>query len=277
MLPVPLPAAACNPNLILLQARLTEQLANSIHQTEFGQHVQSQLQQEKTALQRQVALFQQQCRELCGHPAVANLRKDAASAAASPSFTNIRAALDCCISAQSALDHEVRKSNQERVEWQRQFAAVSSDVNATLLENQELKRAVGQLRHAVESSEVRAATSEAAVKFLADQNKKGVEEVNMLQRQLQALSCEVQPAFAKSVELKQAAAQLEAALRSEQARAAAAESRCKQLETQCGLQKVELLAKMSSAKAAASARLSARLTATLLNDVVQQLHSEHVA
>jgi hypothetical protein len=262
---------------ILFQSRLNQHHMNSVHRTDVDQHMQSQLQQENVALQRQVALFQQQFRELCDHPAVSNLSKGASPPRASPSFTSIRAALDSSISANGALDREIRKSVHESAELQRRLTAVSSEMSAILLENQELKRAHEQLRRAVESSEQRAATSEAAVKFLAEQNVKGGEAATALQRQLQALSCELQPAIARGRELEQTVAQLHAALQSEQARAAAAEVRCKQLETQCGLQKIELLAKMSSSRAAASARLSARLTATVLSDVVQQLRGDAVA
>lgn len=261
----------------LLQSRLNEHRISSAHRTDFGQHMQSQLQQEKIALQRQLSLFQQQFCDLSSHPAVSNLLDGASSPSTSPSFTNIRAALDSIVSVRCALDHEIRKSEQERAEWQLRSATASSDQSSMLLENRELKAAIEQLRHAVESSQQRAATNDAAVKFLAAQNLKGGEEVTALQGRLQELSCELQAALARGREVEQTVAELHSALELERARSAAAESRCKQLETQCGLQKIELLAKMSSSRAAASARLSARLTATMLNDVVQQMRGESVA
>ena len=89
------------------------------------------------------------------------------------------------------------------------------------------------------------------------------------ERELEALSREVQPAFAMSMELKATVPQL-------QARAAVAETRCRELEALRSQQRDEMASKMNSAKAAASARLSARVMPIMLSDALQQLRSDEV-
>ena len=235
-------------------------------------------------LQRQLSSFQQQFYDLCDHPAVTSVLKTAACPQPSPSFTNIRTALDSAVSYHSALQREVGKCEQERSDrqeqavavldieragWQQQLDAASREARAAFLENEELKRGVEQLTCACESAEVRSAASDAAVKFFAEQHVKGQEEVAVLQRQLRALSSELQPAFARSMELKQRVTELQACLEVERSHTAAAELRCRQLDAMCSEQATQLASKMNSAKAAASARLSARVTSIMLNEVMR--------
>ena len=271
------------------QAQLHGQKSNSEQRADADHQLQAQLLQEKTVLQRQLASFQQQFCDLCDHPAVAGLPQATACHKLPPSFTNIRIALDSVIASRGARHDEAAKCelvhagelqrlaavvDKERAEWQRQLHAAVSEARAASLENEELRRTVAQQLAAAQCCEERAATSNAAVKFFAEQLVTGREEVVVLQRQLHALSSEVQPAFARSAELKRAVAELQAALQHERARAAEAEARCKQLDDVCSQQKIELLSKMNSATAAASARLSARVTAIRLSEVMQQLRSD---
>jgi uncharacterized protein YoxC len=265
---------------LLLQSHIQAQQMSSIQRAEADIKLQSQLAQDKAALQRQVASFQQQFCELCDHPAVTSVA--GGDLPPSPSFTNIRTALDS-ITCRNRPDSEARKFEHERAELQRRLDAASCEALAAILENEELKQSLSQLRIAAESNHVRAVTSDAAVKFLAAQHKKGTEEVEQLQRQLHALTCEVQPAFARSTELRQRVGELEAALQVEQARHASAtarcqdlEARCQQLDALCSELRADVQSKTNSSKAAASARLSAMVTAIMLNEVKHQLLSEEV-
>jgi hypothetical protein len=268
---------------------LQGQHSNSEQRADADHQLQAQLLQEKAVLQRQLVSFQQQFCDLCDHPAVAGVFQATACPKPPPSFTNIRTALDAAIASRSSRHDEAAKceleravelqrlaavADKERAECQRRLDAASSEARAAALENEELRRSLAQQRAAAQCCEERAATSDAAVKFFAEQLVTGREEVAVLQRRLQALSSEVQPAFARSAELKRAVAELQAALQDERANVAAAEARCKQLHDVCSEQKMELLSKMNSAKAAASARLSARVTAIRLSEVMQQLRSD---
>lgn len=268
-------ARVCCAYFISLQSHLQAQQMSSIARAEADIKIQSQLAQEKAALQRQVASFQQQFCELCDHPAVTSVV--GGDSPPFPSFTNIRTALDT-ITGRNRPDSEARKFEHERVELQRRLDAASCEALAALLENEELKQSLSQLRITAESNHVRAVTSDAAVKFLAAQHVQGREEAEQLRRQLQALACEVQPAFARSAELRQRVGELEAALQDEQARSASAvarcsdlEARCEQLDALCSELRADVQSRTNSSKAAASARLSAMVTAIMLNEVKHQL------
>ena len=170
----------------------------------------------------------------------------------------------------SALQHE-------RAQWQRQLQAASTDARAVQLENEELKRSLAQAVREAEGSQVRAASCDAAVKFLAEQACKARQDAAAAERELEVLQREVQPAFAMSMGLKATVLQLQQALSEEQQRAAAAETRCRELEALRSQQRDDMASKTnSSAKAAASARLSARVTAIMLSDALQQLRSDEV-
>jgi chromosome segregation ATPase len=252
-----------------LQARLNDQHAHYLHRAHVDEQSQSQHQHEKSVLQQQLAALQQQFFELHDHPAIAALQPSAL-AHASPSFTNIRAALNASLRDKIALDESAAALQQQRAEWQQQLIAAAADARASQLENQELKQALSQYRHAANASDARASSCEAALKFFGDQNRQQAAEVAALQHKIRALSSELSSANSRSAQLTQAASQLQAALEHERARNLAAECRCAQLELQCSQQKAELLTKMNSAKAAASARLSARVTAIMLSEVMQQ-------
>ncbi len=165
----------------------------------------------------------------------------------------------------SALQHE-------RAQWQLQLEAAYTDARAVQLENEELKRSLAQAVREAEVSQVQ----DAAVKFLAEQACKARQDAAAAERELEALQREVQPAFAMSMELKATVLQLQQALGEEQARAAAAETRCREVEALRSQQREEMASKMNSAKAAASARLSARVTSIMLSDALQQLRSDEV-
>ena len=112
---------------------------SSIHRAEADIKLQSQLAQDKAALQRQVASFQQQFCELCDHPAVTSVV--GGDLPPSPSFTNIRTALDS-ITSRNRPDSEARKFEHERAELQRRLDAASCETLAALLENEELKQSL---------------------------------------------------------------------------------------------------------------------------------------
>jgi hypothetical protein len=256
----------------LLQVRLSGQQANSVHRAQLEQQTQS----DNQSLQRQLALIQQQIRCLCDHPAVRGSLKAVDAPNNVASFTGIREALDACVALRSALDMRASALQHERAGWQQQLDAASSGARAVVLENEELKRLLAQAVLEAEGSQVRAASSAAAVKFLAEQNSKARQDAAAAQRQLEALSREVQPAFSTSMELRATVVQLQASLSEEQRRAAAAEARCRELEALRSQQREEVVSRMNSAKAAASARLSARVTASMLSDALQQLRSDEV-
>lgn len=243
-----------------------------MHRAQLEQQTQS----DNQSLQRQLALIQQQIRGLCDHPAVRGSLKAVDAPNNPASFTGIREALDESVALRSALDVHAGALQHERAEWQRRLHAATSDARAVALENEELKRSLAQAVLEAEGSQVRAASSDAAVKFLAEQNAKARQDAAAAERQLEALSREVQPAFAMSTELKATVAQLQASLSEEQARAAAAEARCRELEALLSQQREASVCRMNSAKAAASARLSARVTAIMLSDALLQLRSDEV-
>ena len=236
-----------------------------------------QTQSDNQSLQRQLALIQQHVRGLCDHEAVRGSLKAADAPNNLASFTGIREALDASVALRSALDVHASALQHERAQWQRQLHAASTDARALQLENEELKRSLAQAVREAEGSQVRAASCDAAIKFLAEQNSKARQDAAAAERELEALQREVQPAVAMSMQLKATVLQLQQALSEEQARAAAAETRCRELEAPRSQQRDEVASKMnSSAKAAASARLSARVTSIMLSDALQQLRSDEV-
>ena len=225
----------CTFHLIVPQARLNGQQVNSIHRAEVDQQLQSQLQQEKITLQRQVASFQQQFRELSDHSAVnvPELPKGASSPNSSPSFTKIRSALDAAVSARKAREQDTDKLQQERAEWQRRLDAAEADARSSLLANEELKRSVCDWKHAADIQEARAIASEAAAKQLSERSVEDREQLDQWQRRIDAFSSETRPVVLESMALKQAVVELQAAVQLEQGRAAEADACCKRLEMQC--------------------------------------------
>ncbi len=259
-------------SVTLPQVRLSGQQANSMQRAQLEQQTHS----DNTSLHRQLALIQQQICGLCDHPAVRGSLRDAHAPRNPASFTDIRAALDASECLKSAFDLQTSALHQEREKWQQQLDAASCDARTLLLENEQLKRSLALAVGEAEGSWVRAASSDAAVKFLAEENSKAKQEAAHYKRQHEALSLELQSAFATSMELKTMAVQLQAALGAEQGRAAAAEARCRELELLRCQQRDEMTCRMNSAKAAASARLSARVTAIMLSDALQQLRNDEV-